>query len=95
MFHMMKSSNKTLHDGIEGFGQQEQIGQNASRTVCFTPMSGILNQKKYLPIRYAPLQFEFEIVGSASDALSLTDGVSNFQLILKLQMSNSNVRWSH
>ena len=80
MFHMMKSSNKRLNDGIEGFGDGETVGYGKSRTVCFTPMSGILNQKKYLPIRYAPLQFEFELVGSASDALNVAVGSEKFEI---------------
>ena len=54
MFHMLKSSNKRLNDGIEGFGTKddgtiETVGVAASRTVCFTPMSGILNQKNIYP----------------------------------------------
>ena len=80
MFNMMKSSNKRLNDGIEGFGDGETVGLSASRTVCFTPMSGILNQKKYLPIRYAPLQFEFELVGAASDALNVGAGSDKFEI---------------
>ena len=40
MFHMLKSSNKRLNDGIEGFGTKddgtiETVGVAASRTVCF------------------------------------------------------------
>ena len=38
--------------------------------VCFTPMSGLLSQEKYLPIWYCPLQIESELVTSANDAFS-------------------------
>ena len=38
------------------------------KVVCFTPMSGLLSQEKYLPIRYFPLQIELELVTSADDA---------------------------
>ena len=53
---MMKPTEKRTNDGIEGFGNYDALGKDAKRTVCFTPMSGLLSQEKYLPIRYAPLQ---------------------------------------
>ena len=52
MFDMMKSSNKRDNDAIEGFGRSgtapvvpDNLAKDASRTLCFTPMSGILKQK--------------------------------------------------
>ena len=33
-----------------------------SQTVIFAPLAGILAQPKYLPLRYAPLTFELELV---------------------------------
>ena len=35
-------------------------------------MSGLLSQEKYLPIRYAPLTLELELVSSADEAFSGT-----------------------
>ena len=52
MYHMMKPSEKRSNDGIEGFGNGEVLAKGAKRTVCFTPMSGLLSQGKYLPIRF-------------------------------------------
>ena len=36
--------------------------------VRFTPMSGLLSQEKYWPIRYCPLQVELEAVSRADEA---------------------------
>ena len=70
---MMKPSEARLNDAIEGFGvsENERIGfqhadqastlaKDEKQTICFTPLSGILMQDKFLPVRYCPLQFEFE-----------------------------------
>jgi hypothetical protein len=82
MYHMMKPTEKRLNDAIEGFGVTEtefinidaadspsSLAAGETQTVCFTPLSGLLSQDKFLPIRYCPIQLEFELVGSASDAV--------------------------
>ena len=82
MFHMMKPSEARMNDAIEGVGVSESLvttlnnadeastlAKDEKQTICFTPLSGILMQDKFLPIRYCPLQFEFEIVGNANDAV--------------------------
>ena len=43
MYHMMKPSEKRSNDGIEGFSN-EFLSKGSPRTVCFTPMSGLLRQ---------------------------------------------------
>ena len=63
MMHMLKvSPDRDKNDNIEGFGNNETLANGASRTCCFTPLSGILYQKKYLPIRYCPLLFELSLI---------------------------------
>ena len=77
MFHMMKPTEKRLNDAIEGFGESEfqesitilrispsPLPKGHTQIVCFTPLSGLLSQDKFLPIRYCPIQLEFELVGS-------------------------------
>ena len=39
------------------------------RTVLFKPMLGILDREKLIPLRYAPLQFEFELVSNSADCV--------------------------
>ena len=74
MFHMMQAENKRLNDAIEGFGgtlteTPTGIAAGSERVGMFTPLSGLLNQDKYLPIRYCPIQLEFELVSSGGDAV--------------------------
>ena len=45
------------------------IPANRSRTVFFKPLLGIFNQSKYLPIRYAPITLEFELVNNLTDPI--------------------------
>ena len=42
---------------------------STSRTVYFKPLLGIFNQSKYLPIRYAPITLEFELVNNLTDPI--------------------------
>ena len=39
------------------------------RAVLFKPLLGILDQEKLIPLRYAPLQFEFELVSNSGDCV--------------------------
>ena len=105
MFDMMKSSNKRDNDAIEGFGRSntlpvvpDNLAKDASRSLCFTPMSGILKQKKYLPIKFCPLQFEFELASTATDVLSIGGthesadfAISNVQLKCDLVQLDSGL----
>ena len=43
------------------------IPGGTSLTVLFKPLSGLLNQNKMLPIRYAPITLELELVDTATD----------------------------
>ena len=64
-------------------------------------MGGILKQKKYLPTKFCPLQFEFELASTATDVLSIGGAhestnfvISNVQLkcdlvTLDSQLDNS------
>ena len=87
MFHLMKPTEKRGNDMIEGFGVWDDSGSdsmdlNKTRTVGFTPMSGLFSQGTYLPIRYAPIQIELELVSSGTDALIATGGApgNKFQI---------------
>ena len=42
-----------------------------ARRVMFKPMRALFNQDKSLPLRYCPIQIEFEFVNSQADAVSL------------------------
>ena len=73
MFHMMVPDEKARNDSIEGFGgtsptEPGRLAPHTTRSAMFTPFCGIFNQDKYLPIRYAPIQLELEVVSHGSDA---------------------------
>ena len=82
MYHTMKPTNKRQNDAIEGFGG-DTLDKTKTRTVCFTPMSGLLSQDKYLPIRYAPIQIELELVSNGADVVNASGG--NLSTSFKLE----------
>ena len=84
MFHTTKSTNRRLNDSVEGFDKTDILAPDSTRTVCFSPMSGLLSQKKFLPIRYAPLSLELELVSNGSDAVDTT-GVNNKSTDFRLE----------
>ena len=70
LFHLLQTPASRLNDQIEGFGYNDVSSMNtealfpgftSSQTVLFKPLSGLLSQTKYIPIRYAPLEIELEL----------------------------------
>ena len=45
------------------------IAGGSSKRVSFKPMSGLLSQAKWLPIRYCPITIELELVSNATDPI--------------------------
>ena len=83
-FHLMRPTERRLNDFAEAFGTDlttsltmtresidtsQTVAADSSRTVCFTPFLGLFRQEKFLPVRYAPIQLEFEVVNAATDAV--------------------------
>ncbi len=64
----------------------QSIDGQTNRTVLFKPLLGILNQEKYIPLRYAPLTFELELVGAATDCIIGQSGV--------FTAANTSITWS-
>ena len=52
---------------LENHDEAGIVGQG--RRAMFKPMLGIFNQDKLIPLRYAPLQIELELVNSGADAV--------------------------
>lgn len=82
MLHVLQSEDKRKNDMVESGGDEHLdfvgdlteantnqgfAGAGASRVYSMRLMSGILNQPKYLPLRFAPLSFEIELVNNATD----------------------------
>ncbi len=45
------------------------IPPGESKTVYFKPLAGIFNQHKFIPLRYCPIQIEFEVVNCMNDPI--------------------------
>jgi hypothetical protein len=71
MFDILSPPQTRLNTQAEGFGHNIDnktvehlnllLGIHRQMTVCFKPLSGILMQSKYLPLRYCPLEIELEL----------------------------------
>jgi len=64
-------------DGVTTGNISSGIRPGETMTVMFKPFCGILNQEKYLPLKYCPLVLELEIVTNASDPV-VSDGSKNY-----------------
>lgn len=89
MMSLLHSQDTRDNDDVEGFGYRYDDAANSgaattaslpgiaggsTKRVSFRLMSGLLAQKNYLPIRYAPLSIELELVNGATDAVLAPDG---------------------
>ena len=84
MFHSYQSEKVRLNDATEGFLTNTYNlnnnyypnnigtaipGAGGMFTVSFRPLSGLINQDKFLPIRYCPITLEFEVCNNMSDCV--------------------------
>ena len=58
-------------------------------TVLYKPLSGILNQNKMLPIRYAPIAVELELVDDPTEPIVSTFGTSE----TAFKAANTSLLW--
>ena len=82
MFSVLTAADSRNNEMGEAFGQYWDLKEDhynpftaisypgikpgQSRTVLFKPLSGLLEQPKYLPLRYCPLTIELELVNDAN-----------------------------
>ena len=102
MMHILIANESRDNDAAEAFGNLWTKDSNSDNfrgipggqklTVLFKPLSGILNQNKMLPIRYAPVTLELELVDDANEpiisALKSTDDSNDFKA------TNTSTAWS-
>ena len=60
------------HDATDDTAEFSGIIGGQGIQVLFKPLSGLLNQNKMLPIRYAPITIELELVDSMADPIYST-----------------------
>ena len=92
--NMPTKGNRIASDWDEASAVKKQ------RTVLFKPMLGILDRDKLIPLRYAPLQFEFELVSNSADCVYVGPikndicnanwGISNIQCKMDLLTLDSS-----
>lgn len=106
MMHLLTAKHSRENDFAEAFGQEfdmasvlvggvtpsnfRGIAAGEYQTAMFKPLSGLLNQSKYLPIRYCPLTIELELVDSMSTPVIsklAASGDTNFTA------ANTSVDW--
>ena len=83
MFKLFESPETRFNDMCEGFGYKDDIDRleylgdlpgivkGLYQTVMFTPLCGLFNQAKYLPLRCMPIELELELADW--DAPIITD----------------------
>ena len=69
MYDIIRNQISTDDGPVYNTNNFTGIAPGDFRTVFFKPLAGILNQSKFLPIRYCPLQFEFELISSMTDVI--------------------------
>jgi hypothetical protein len=86
MFDILSAPQVRLNAQAEGFGHNtdnknitdpnDLLGIRNQMTVCFKPLSGILMQSKYIPIRYCPLEIELELADMEDPIITNGYGLS-------------------
>ena len=72
--------NQSTLTGIKPGGYQ---------TVSFKPLCGLFSQMKYLPIRYAPITIELELVNSALDPIVVPSDAAGYSF----PIASTSVLW--
>jgi hypothetical protein len=106
MMHVLIAQESRDNDASEAFGlvwdnadtlpaqvntdNYNGIAPGESLTVLFKPLSGILNQGKMLPIRYAPITIELELVSDATAPIVSTYGIG----AKDFKAENTSTKWS-
>ena len=104
MFSTMTAGDSRVNTNAESFGRKWDIDGNfnnaltntnlpgiiagQSQTVLFKPLSGLLNQNKFIPTRYAPITIELELVNDATTPIVGVVGTftaDNTSLVWQLQ----------
>ena len=104
MFSFLVAEDSNMNDAAEAFGivhnkhvavnrgNFQGIRAGQSLAVLFKPLSGLLNQDKMIPLRYAPVTIELELVDNARepifDSITLGGGAND------VLVANSSYNWS-
>jgi hypothetical protein len=102
MMHILTSKANRDNDDIEGFNTRWDaddwynsdytnytgLAPNTKKRISFKPLLGICNQPKYIPLSFAPITMEFELVNQATDPI-----ISNGTQGAHITANNNSVSW--
>ena len=85
MFDILCPPQTRMNTAAQGFGHNnnnrylddpnELLGIDATMTVCFKPLSGILMQSNLIPLRYCPLEIELELADMDDPMITNSQGL--------------------
>ena len=78
----------TVQNASNYFG----VAGGSSVSVLFKPLSGLFAQQKYIPLRYCPLIWEFEVVNDILDPIVATTAVASADATL-YTVANTSLLW--
>ena len=102
LFSNFSAEDSRFNDYGEGFGNVWEgyadniavsdtylkgIAGGSYQTVLFKPLSGILNQRKYIPIRFMPITIELSLVDDVNDPIISNVGNAGFTAL------NTSTTW--
>ena len=102
MMHVLTSKANRDNDDIEGFNTRwdadtwyggdytnyNGLAPSTKKRISFKPLLGICNQPKYIPLSFAPITMEFEIVNQATDPI-MSNGTQGAHILA----NNNSVSW--
>ena len=102
MMHVLTSKANRDNDDIEGFNTRwdadtwyggdytnyNGLAPSTKKRISFKPLLGICNQPKYIPLSFAPITMEFEIVNQATDPI-ISNGTQGAHILA----NNNSVSW--
>jgi hypothetical protein len=69
------------------------IGVNDAQTVLFKPLSGLLNQPKFIPLRYCPLTIELDLVETLTEPIATTTLAGGGPADPEITQANTGTKW--
>ena len=104
MFKVLSPTDVRYNEAGESFGNEWDFNNHnkmdltlanmpgiisgQSQTALFFPLSGLLMQSKYIPLRYAPITIELELCNNATDPI-----ISDFGEGIPFTEANTSLNW--
>ena len=98
MFYLLNGGDSNKNNSVEEFGYTNNVKDRSTvaaypgitadnKTVSFTPMCGLIDIKKYLPLTYVPIEISLELADAS-------DPVVSVQAAAPFEAGTISVDWS-